>query len=160
MFGLRGDVRMYLYNSGSELVGQEFDAWLVSPTGERSDVRIWLRRGSGRRILGKLDGVDTPEAARDLKDYELVVANEELPPEQEGEWYQRDLLQTPVFDEHDTALGELASIVEGPGMDTWVVQGSGEEVWIHVRLDDLISVEPGVRIVVRQAAVLRLPSAE
>jgi len=159
VFGLGGDVRVFLYNPASDLVGQEFNAWLVSPDGDRADVRIWLRRGSGRRVLGRIEGVASPEAARALKDYELVVADDELPQEHDGEWYHRDLLQTAVQTESGAALGHIQSIVEGPGMDTWVIRGDDGEVWVHVRLEDLIEVRPSERIIVRDAAVLRIPDA-
>ena len=35
VFGLRGDVRLYLYNPGSELIGERIDAQLVAPDGSR-----------------------------------------------------------------------------------------------------------------------------
>jgi 16S rRNA processing protein RimM len=156
VFGLRGDVRLYLYNPASELVDQEFDAWLVSPDGTRSEVRLWLRRGSGRRILGAIHGVQTPEAASALRGYELVIPAEELPQEADGEWYHRDLLGTPVQTAGGAQLGTLQSIVEGPGMDTWVIRRGATEVWVHVRSDDLPDVRPGELIVVADQAVLRL----
>jgi ribosomal 30S subunit maturation factor RimM len=147
---------MFLYNPSSVLLGQEFDAWLVSPAGERADVRIWLRRGSGRRVLGRIEGVGTPEAAQALRDYELVVSDEELPQEHEGEWYHRDLLHTPVKTASGSDLGRIQSIVEGPGMDTWVIRGDDGEVWVHVRFEDLVEVRPGEQITVSDSAVLRI----
>lgn len=159
VFGLRGDVRLYLYNPGSELIGERIDAQLVAPDGSRRNVTVDVRSGSGRRILGIISGVDTPEAARALKDHELVVSQAALPDGDDGEWYHRDLLGTPVSTDTGEALGALADIVAGPGMDTWVVKGGGTEVWVHVRLDDLVEVVPGERIIVRDDAVLRLTDA-
>jgi len=160
VFGLRGDVRLYLYNPASDFVGAEFDAWLVAPDGTRQEIRIWVRPGSGRRILGAIEGIGTPEAARALKDYELVVPTDYLEADTPGEWYHRDLLGSPVTTESGTALGTIKDIVEGPGMDTWVIRGASGEVWVHVRLEDLLEVAPPDRIVVRDSAVLRLSDAE
>ncbi len=159
VFGLRGDVRLFLYNPDSDLIGEDFDAELVSPDGQRSAVAVEIRPGSGRRILARIHGVTSPEAAAALKDYELVVQEDHLPQESEGEWYQRDLLKTPVFTEAGESLGILTNIVSGPGMDTWVVDGPSGEVWVHVRMEHLIEVQPGERIVVAEASVLRLSSA-
>lgn len=154
VFGLRGDVRLFLYNPASDLLGSRMRVWLVAPDGARQDVEITIRPGSGRRILARVPGVTTPEAAHALKDYELVMLDGELPDPGEGEWYHRDILGTPVVTESGRALGRLREVVTGPGMDTWVVRGADEAVWIHARLDDLIEVQPGERIIVRDEAVL------
>jgi hypothetical protein len=55
-----------------------------------------------------------------------------------------------------TQLGTLQAIVEGPGMDTWVIRKDSTEVWVHVRSDDLPNVRPGEMIVVADHAVMHL----
>jgi 16S rRNA processing protein RimM len=159
VFGLRGDVRLFLYNPDSDVVGMDIELDLVSPEGVREARSMRIRVGSGRRILAVVDGVATPEAAAALKGWELVVPEAHLPQEDDGEWYHRDLLGTPVVTESGEALGAVANIVNGPGMDTWIVRGDGPEVWVHVRQSDLREVRPGERIVVADAAVLRLTDA-
>ena len=156
VFGLRGDVRLYLYNPESDLVGMSFEMQLVSPSGDRQTVVMAIRSGSGRRILATVDGVDTPEAAGALKGYELVLSEEHLPQEADGEWYHRDLIGTAVATASGEELGVLAEIVSGPGMDTWIVRKGRAEVWVHARGDDLIEVSPGQQIVVADPAVLRI----
>ncbi|HCH62667.1 MAG: 16S rRNA processing protein RimM [Deltaproteobacteria bacterium] len=160
VFGLRGDVRLFLYNPDSELVGLRFVVALVAPDGSRTERGIETRPGSGRRILARIDGVTTPEDATALKGHELVLPEDELPQEADGEWYHRDLLGTPVETESGTALGVLRDIVSGPGMDTWVIRGDEGEVWVHARAVDLIEVEPGGRVVVADGAVLRLEDGD
>ena len=159
VFGLRGDVRLYLYNPESEMVGMSFEMQLVSPSGDRQTVVMAIRSGSGRRILATVDGVDTPEAAGALKGYELVLSEEHLPQEADGEWYHRDLLGTPVATESGESLGTLREIVSGPGLDTWVIRGEQGEVWVHARAPDLVDVRPGDIVVVVDAAVLRVSDA-
>ena len=120
VFGLRGDVRLFLYNPDSAVVGTDVQLDLVSPEGERAVRAVRIRAGSGRRILAVIDGVTTPEAAGALKGYELVVPEDHLPQEGEGEWYHRDLLGTPVETASGEGLGTIGDIVSGPGMDTWL----------------------------------------
>jgi len=154
VYGLRGEVRLFLYNPSSDLIGGRVRVLLVAPDGSRRPVELTVRPGSGRRILARVPGVTTPEGARALKDFELVLLDEELPDPDEGEWYHRDLIGTSVVTESGRLLGQLREIVTGPGMDTWVVRGPKQTVWIHARLDDLVEVQPGERILVRDEAVL------
>ena len=154
VFGLRGEVRLYLYNPSTDLVGQRLEVVLVAPDGSRQTVALEIRPGSGRRILGRIQGIGTPEAATALKDHELVVLEAVLPEPELNEWYHRDLVGTPVVTDAGEELGRLAEIVSGPGMDTWVVRGPRGPVWVHAQMDDLIEVQPPERIVVRAEAVL------
>jgi 16S rRNA processing protein RimM len=156
VFGLRGEVRLYLYNPVTDLLGTRLEVVLVAPDGARRPVEIDVRPGSGRRILGRIQGISTPEAAASMKDHELVVLEAELPEPDLGEWYHRDLIGTPVVTDAGDALGRIREIVTGPGMDTWVVLGPGGSVWIHARNEDLVEVQLPDRIVVRAAAVLRV----
>ena len=87
VFGLRGEVRLFLYNPASELIGARLDVILVDPSGGRREVEIAIRPGSGRRILGRIAGVSSPEEAAALKDHELVLPADQLPEAGEGEWY-------------------------------------------------------------------------
>ena len=159
VFGLRGDVRLFLYNPDSELIGMGFEVVLVSPDGQRSVRAVEIRPGSGRRILARIDGVETPESAAAMKGYELVLPEDELPQEADGEWYHRDLLGTPVATESGEALGTLREIVSGPGLDTWVIRGEQGEVWVHARGSDLVEVRPGDLVVVVDTAVMRVSDA-
>ncbi len=156
VFGLRGEVKLFLYNPASDLVDEANQVVLVSPSGDRRTVSMVIRAGAGRRILGEIDGVESPEAAASLKDFEVVLPRKALPAPDHGEWYHRDLIGTAVRTQLGEDLGKLAEIVSGPGVDTWVIRGKGGEVWVHAMLDDLLSVEPTVEIVVKDAAVLRL----
>jgi len=154
VFGLRGDVRLYLYNPATDLVGQRVDVVLVAPDGAREPIELQIRPGSGKRVLARIPGVTTPEAAAALKDHELVVPDESLPEPEHGEWYHRDLIGTPVRTESGDELGRIREIVSGPGMDTWVVRGPKGTVWVHARIDDLLEVEPPDHVVVRDDAPL------
>ena len=154
VFGLRGEVRLYLYNPSTELVGQRLELVLVAPDGARQTVTLEIRPGSGRRILGRIQGVGSPEAAAALKDHELVLHEADLPEPELNEWYHRDLVGTPVLTDTGEALGRLKEIVSGPAVDTWVVRGPRGTVWVHAQMDDLVDVQPPERIVVRAEAVL------
>ena len=75
VFGVSGEVRLFLHNRDSDLfVGDGADVTLVSPAGERETHRLRSRRGAGKRILGRIVGVNSPDAARRYMDWEIVLA--------------------------------------------------------------------------------------
>ena len=129
VFGISGEVRLFLHNRASQLFsGGGSDVTLVSPQGEREVKRLTARQGSGKRILGKLDGVSTPELARSYMDWELVVAEALLPEAGADEYYHKDLIGLTVRTSAGDVVGELTEIMEGEVIDCWVVKGPDGEV--------------------------------
>lgn len=156
VFGIRGEVRLHLHHRDSDTLFEPTEAVLLSPTGERRVVRIQARSGAGRRVLGRIAGVDTPEDAAALHGWAVVVARSALPPTQSGEYYVHDLLGAQVIEEgSDDALGEIVDVVAGD-RDVWVVElGDGEGFLLAIPENVLdVDLEQG-RVVVRKGAVER-----
>lgn len=147
VFGVRGEARVYLYNPASTLLKKRREVTLVAPSGERRVVSLSIRPGAGKRILGRIDGVSTPEAVEALVDWEICVPKSLLPPTQEGEWYHHELLGLPVRTESGEVLGKLAEIHATGEMDVWVVRSATEEHFVPVLLDLIARVVPGEEIV-------------
>ncbi len=156
VFGLRGEVRVYLHNPDTELFDAPRPVVFVSATGARQQLRMGLRPGAGRRILGRIEGVNDVAAAERFVGCELVVTPAALPPLPDGEWYHAQLLGCAVETDAGRALGTLRSILDNGAFDTWEVDGPSGRWWVHARLDDIVLVEPGARIVVRDAAPMQL----
>ena len=58
VFGVRGEVRLHLHNRDSILLEGPVDAVLVGPDGARTGVEIVARPGAGKRIIGRITGLD------------------------------------------------------------------------------------------------------
>lgn len=155
VFGLRGEVRLHLHNRGGDTLYEPTEAILVSPTGERRKVRIQARSGAGLRVLGRIDGVTTPEAAAELHGWAVVVPRAALPMTGEGEYYIHDLLGCQVVEQGGEALGEIVDVVAGD-RDVWVVEtGEGEGFLLAIPENVLdVDLEQG-RVVVRPGSVDR-----
>ena len=150
VFGLKGEVRLYLYNPKSELfAGKGMDAVLVSPNGERRSTHIRSRSGAGKRILGRLDGVTSPEAAADLADWEIVCDEGVLPKLLDDEYYHRDLIGLAVQSQSGEGLGRISEIVPGDEVDCWVAKLDGEEFMFPAVKEVVLSVDlhTGITIV-------------
>jgi 16S rRNA processing protein RimM len=150
VFGLKGEVRLFLYNAKSELFkGNGMDIVLVSPEGKRIAKHLTSRSGAGKRVLGQLNGIATPEAARDLAEWEIVCAATKLPELSGGEYYHRDLIGLAVHTEDGTSVGRITEILSGEDVDCWVVRSDDGEFLFPAVRDVVLSVDlhSGVTIV-------------
>ncbi|MEM6930420.1 MAG: ribosome maturation factor RimM, partial [Myxococcota bacterium] len=86
----------FLYNPDSTLFDTPHTVRLVGPDGAR-EVSITTRSGAGKRILGTIDGVTTPEQARALMDLRIVVPRDSLPGLDDDEYYDWQLEGAEVF---------------------------------------------------------------
>ena len=91
-FGVRGEVRVFLHNRNSDLLGQEIPVILQSPSGERRSCKMRLRPGAGKRVLGSIPGVTDKASAEALKHLDIRYAKSLLPDLVEGEFYQGDCI--------------------------------------------------------------------
>ena len=123
MFGLKGEVRLYLYNRASDLLEGGTGVVLVDQAGQRSFANVAIRPGAGKRILARVDDVRTVEGARALVGKEIVVARDAMPEPEEGSWYHHDLLGVDVQTRSGEPLGRLSEIHSSGGTDVWVVRG-------------------------------------
>lgn len=152
VFGLKGELKVFLYNPASELFDDPRPVVLVAPNGQRKKGRLMTRRGTGKRIIGFLDGISTIEAAEALLDWEIVLEEQSLPQPEPGSWYLRDLIGLPVFLASGPRLGEIVEVHTAASMDVWVVRSGPKEWWILARKEDLLEVTPGKRVVVADEA--------
>jgi len=120
VFGFRGEVRVLLHHPESPTLRQERSVFLLGPDGQERSVCMQVRKGAGRRILGRIAGVDTEEAARTLMGWKIEIERQNLPPVQEGEYYVQDLLGLPVIEPDGKVIGFLEEVVAGV-QDIWIV---------------------------------------
>lgn len=153
VFGIRGEVRLHLHHRESLLLHEGRDATLVSPEGERRAVHLKTRTGAGRRVIGRIDGVNTPEAAAALHGWAVVVPRESLPDPEDDEFYVHDLLGLRVEDSEGRALGEIIDVVAGD-KDVWIVQTGTGEGFVLATAENIVDVDVDAgRVVVRPGAV-------
>ena len=152
VFGVAGEVRLFLHNRDTELFsGNGIVVTLVSPDGERFERSLRTRRGAGKRVLGRLDGVDTPELARALIDHEIVVHASALPSPGSDEYYHRDLIGLDVHTADGELVGTLREVMEGPVVDCWVVDGPSGEVMFPAISEIVVAVDIGKGITIAEA---------
>lgn len=144
--GVRGELRVIpdTDNPRRFRAGQRV---LVEGLGER---RILGVRGSGRRLVVRLEAVDDREAAAALGGRELRVPIELARQDVEGHLWA-DLVGLQVSDESGTELGILEEILRAGETDVFVVRDVGGRERLFPAVDSVvraIDVEGG-RVVVR-----------
>lgn len=155
-FGLRGEVKLFLYNPASTLLSAPRDAVLWWAGGRRRRVRLSTRPGAGKRILGRVEGVSDPQGAAELVDAWVILPKSVLPELDAETWYHHELLGLAVVTDAGRSLGRIREIHESGPFDMWVVRGPEGEVWVPFREGAVLEVRPGEEAVVAEAAVLDL----
>lgn len=98
--GLRGELRLKLYNEGSELLTElargakrspAVPLKLRLPSGEEQPLVLTSARSSNKALLVKFDGVVDCDAAEILRGAVILVPRDAFPPLEEGEFYACDI---------------------------------------------------------------------
>ncbi len=113
--GVRGEVRVHLYNPESTLL-YELDAIDLRKDGVVRRVAIEDARPGGDACLMRLEGCSDRDAADALRGTELCIAREELPPLADDEMYQTDLEGLSVATEDGTRVGTVIRVIEYPSV--------------------------------------------
>ena len=114
VFGVRGEVRLFLHNRESVLLSRPRQVSLVSPKGERRTVELQTRPGAGRRVIGRITGLSDRSAVEPLIDWRIRIGLDQLPEPEDDEFYVHQVLGAQVFVGEDL-VGEVKTVHEtGP----------------------------------------------
>lgn len=135
--GIRGEIRLKLYNEGSELLteiahGARGRAAAVPlklrlPSGEEQPLVITSARSSNKALLVKFDGVVDCNGAEAMRGAVILVPRDAFPPLEEGEFYACDIegARAMVGGEQVGIVTELHSY---PTCDVLVVNRNGTSI--------------------------------
>jgi 16S rRNA processing protein RimM len=126
--GVRGEVIAEAGNwSPDQLIA--FDRLEIRPPGHR--VRIESAWRQKDRMVLKIEGIDTVEAAETLRGAALCIPKEDRPPAPDGEVYFSDLIGCRVVEEESgEELGTVVDYHEYGGPVLLEVQRGGKELLI------------------------------
>lgn len=153
VFGVRGEVRLHLHNRDDSVLSEPRTVVLRGGDGTEQAAEISVRPGAGKRIIGRVQGIKTPEEAAGLVGAIVLIERDLLPPPGDGEFYVADLLGLSVEDEAGTVLGTLADVVPGE-RDVWVVAMDQGEGFLLPGPDTVVRVDPEAGVIVVAAGAL------
>ena len=146
VFGVQGEVKVFLHHPESDLFQAPLELEFLLAEGERRRCRLTIRRGSGRRMIGRIEGVQSREEAVGWKGARFSIAKEHLPELDANEYYVRDLVgltvrtgegeQGTVVGVHDVGNRDLLEVKRGkevffvPLEDEYVDEVNIDEGWV------------------------------
>ncbi|MDP8999188.1 MAG: ribosome maturation factor RimM [Myxococcota bacterium] len=132
--GVRGEVRLRLFNQDSDLL-LELDGVLVRlPDGAEHEVSIESARRANDAILVKLSSIDDRDRAAELRGAHVCVRRKDFPPLEEGEFYACDVEGSRVVvdaaEGPGREIGRVRAVRSQPGPDVLVVEAAdGGDPW-------------------------------
>jgi|HubBroStandDraft_4_1064222.scaffolds.fasta_scaffold52768_5 16S rRNA processing protein RimM len=149
--GVRGEVRLRLFNRDSDLLLTLGEVLVRFPDGEEQEVSVDAARRANDAILMKLYSVDDRARADDLRGAKICVRRADFPPLDPGEFYACDVEGAlVVVDEAGERkdLGRVRELRTYPTTNALLVEAvDGASAWEVPLVEDVVlgvDVEAGV----------------
>ena len=129
--------------------------FVPAPAGRAREVAVtacWPHKG---RIVVKLEGIDSIEAAEAFRGLDLRLPESELPELPAGTYYYHQLEGLAVTDESGASRGRVKRVLETGGTSVLEVETPQGEVLVPLAAEFLKTVD-----LERRAAVIRFPEVE
>jgi 16S rRNA processing protein RimM len=142
--GVRGELRLRLFNRDSDLL-LELDEVLVRlPDGEEHEVTVESARRANDAILMKLFSVDGRDRADELRGASVCARRRDFPPLDEGEFYVCDVEGAQVVldlgEGAEREIGRVSGLRNYPTADVLVVEAAeGGAAWEVPLVGDVVS---------------------
>lgn len=122
--GLKGEVRLRLYNEASELLDSVDHLFLRGP-GELPLRRVDILNGrmAGKDRVATFKGSADRTAAEALVGAVVLAKRDQLPPLGPEEYYHFELIGLSAIDDAGEPIGKLEEVYSGQSNDIYVVRG-------------------------------------
>lgn len=148
-FGIRGEVKVIPYTDFPERFAQTKRLFLCKKEFCR-EVELEAVSYSGKFIILKLVGIDSPEKAAEYRNALLKVSHEDLWPLPDGSYYHFQIVGLTVFTVDGVPLGEVVDILETGSNDVYVIRDDEGKEHLLPALKDVvkdIDLEKGLMLV-------------
>lgn len=125
--GVKGELRIYLYNPCSITLFQVDHIW-IKVEDHFVKYKIESVRSHKNLLLLKLAKINDRTSAEEFRNKELYLKRKEFPPLKENEFYIIDIIGSKVFDEQLNYYGILKEIYDTPLYTVGVIHGKGYEI--------------------------------
>ena len=126
--GLKGELKVFLYNEDSETLVEGLPIWI-----EKNDnfISYCLEnvRGSKNNLIIKFENINSREMSQFLIKCEIYVSRDDFPDLDEG-FYLNDIIGFKIKSDDDQEYGYLKDILVLTGNEILVIDCNGKEVLV------------------------------
>ncbi len=127
--GILGWVKVQTYTEYLDSL-LDYDTWYVGNEQAWRPVEVLEANVHGKVLVAKLEGIADRTAAERIRGQLIAVPRDELPEQEEGEYYWSDLIGLSVENLAGEKFGTLDSLLETGANDVLVVKGERGETLI------------------------------
>lgn len=126
-YGVQGwvKVRSYTDPPGNIL---RYRPWILDRDGKSVEYQLIDGKRHTGGIIALLQGIASPEQARELRGARIRVDRDQFPPTEAGEYYWVDLIGLSVRNLQGRTLGTVSDIMATGANDVLIVQGDRERL--------------------------------
>jgi 16S rRNA processing protein RimM len=140
-FGVLGWVKVSSFTDPIENL-LRYPVWQLRRGTQWTLIRVSEGRLTGKGVLAKLEGIETPEEARILVGTEVGVRRNELPPPAPGEYYLSDLEGLEAVTPSGEPLGSIDHFRSTPSATVAVVRRKGRpEHWVPFVKERIVRID-------------------
>lgn len=139
--GIRGEAVADVLTDFPERFALTESVIAVSPEGRRRELTIESHAFQKGRIVLKFAGIDTPEAAEELRGSEICVPETESVELEEDEYFDWMLAGCVVRLTDGTELGSVREVMRTGGTEILVVAGAAKEYLIPFAKEICVAVD-------------------
>jgi 16S rRNA processing protein RimM len=110
--GIQGFIKLHTYSQEYTHL-EKLDVLLLRKGDAEQTLHIEQIRPTGKDVLIKFLGIDTPEAARKFNGWEVWIPREAAPACDSGEYYVADLASCVLCIDHEK-VATVVGVIEGP----------------------------------------------
>lgn len=140
--GVRGEASVEPWTNDAQRFEEVKRVTLVSPDEATTrETTIASARVHGGRVLVAFDGIDTPEAVRELANWTIEIPDEEARTLDAGEYFLHDLVGMQLVDAEGTPRGEVIDAYDGGGGVLLRVRHGAAEFEVPFAVDICTSID-------------------
>ena len=123
--GVRGELRLKLYNEGSDLLASRPPIRLRLPDGSEREASIQTARPADKALLVTLSGVPDRDAAEAVRGAKVLVERDRFPALDPGEFYACDVEGARAVTAAGDDVGVVTELRSYPTCDVLVIERPG-----------------------------------
>ncbi|MBI5632075.1 MAG: 16S rRNA processing protein RimM [Nitrospirae bacterium] len=128
--GIKGEVKAFPLSKAAQSLPPLTEAYIVMPAGTVQKITIHSIRTDREFLIVSFQGISDRQEASKLRNAMIEVDVSMLPDLQKNEYYYHQIIGLSAVTTEGKTIGRVTEIMEMPGNELYVVQGTDKEYLI------------------------------